>query len=71
MVVNDDAGCPNARVARTFIASGLAPTLDKVHQQMIGRLSGRHRCDAAPRQASSHRKARRATLLFTTHQAER
>jgi hypothetical protein len=26
MVVNDDAGCLNARVARTFIASRLAPT---------------------------------------------
>ncbi|KAB0499514.1 hypothetical protein F7R06_23925 [Pseudomonas moorei] len=28
MDVNDDAGCLNARVARTFIASRLAPTVD-------------------------------------------
>ncbi|RBJ72444.1 hypothetical protein C3L29_034980 [Pseudomonas sp. MWU12-2534b] len=26
-IVNDDAGCLNARVARTFIASRLAPTV--------------------------------------------
>jgi len=43
MDVNDDAGCLNARVARTFIASGLAPTLDRVHLRVIGRLVGRHR----------------------------
>jgi len=26
LVVNDDAGCLNARIARAFFASGLAPT---------------------------------------------
>ena len=43
----------------------------------IGRLTGRHRSDAATRQASSHKKSahiqnqRPSTLLFTTQQAER
>jgi len=41
MDVNDDAGCLNARVARTFIASRLAPTVNPVHLQVTGRLSGR------------------------------
>ena len=63
MIVNDDVGCLNARVARTFFASRLAPTVDRVHLRMIGWLSGRLRCDAAPRQASSYRKARRARAL--------
>jgi hypothetical protein len=38
MIVNDDVGCLNARVARTFIASRLAPTVDRVHLRVIDRL---------------------------------
>ncbi|SEB92036.1 hypothetical protein SAMN05216205_0991 [Pseudomonas mohnii] len=41
MDVNDDTGCLNARVAWTFIASRLAPTVNPVHLQVTGRLSGR------------------------------
>ena len=40
MVVNDNAVCLNARVARTFFASKLAPTVDRVCQQMMELLSG-------------------------------
>ena len=37
MIVNDDVGCLNARVARTFFASRLAPTVDRVHLRVIDR----------------------------------
>jgi len=35
MGVNDDAGCLDERVARTFFASRLAPTGDRVHTVKI------------------------------------
>ncbi len=38
MVFNDDAGCLNARVALTVIASRLAPTVVGVHLRVIGGL---------------------------------
>jgi len=52
-------------------ASKPAPTGDDVHLQEAGRLTGRHRSDAATRQASSHKKQSTSALLFTTQQAER
>jgi hypothetical protein len=40
------------------------PQLDWVHPGGIGRLSGRHRSDAATRQASSHKKSEHIRLAF-------
>jgi hypothetical protein len=47
------------------------PQLDWVHPEKIDRLTGRHRSDAATRQANPTKNQNTSALLFTTQQAER
>ena len=77
MVVNDNAGILTPRSVLKSIASRLAPTEKHsgVPTMVVNDNAGESdtpQCSQVHReQARSYGKARPATLLFTTHQAER
>ncbi len=60
-----------ATARSTASRAGSLPQLDWVHPGKIGRLTGRHRSDAATRQANSHKKSKhiRSALHHSTGRA--